>query len=249
MNMLRLEFYKARRKHYWLIVAAMSGMQALWLIWAFRRIDARDLVQGYLESLYQFTMLNSIVLPVMTAVLVSRLCDIEHKGSALKVLFTMQPSGTLFDAKFLCAGIHLAAAVGFQIAVILLMGHVKGFGSPTPTEDFVLYFGSQLLCSLFLALFLQILALRHVNQFIPLAAGLITGFLGLMAMFFPAWVMRLVPSAYYGLLSTVHMDWDRAAGIVTYYRAPFPVADCALLTTALVILYWFGRKSFVKREV
>lgn len=249
MRGLRLEFHKARRKRYWLIVAAMSGMQALWLIWAFRRMDAHGLAQGYLNSLYQFAMLNSIVLPVMTAVLVSRMCDIEHKGSALKVLFTMQSSGVLFDAKFLCAGIHLAAAVGFQTAVILLMGRVKGFASPTPAADFVLYFGSQLLCSLFLALFLQIIALRYVNQFIPLAAGLIIGFLGLMAMFFPAWVMRLVPSAYYGLLSTVRLDWDRAAGIATYYRAPFPIADGALLTAALAILYWFGRKSFVKREV
>jgi len=249
MNALRLEFYKARRKHYWLIVAAMTGTQALWLMRAMRRMDAHGLVQGYLNCLYQFPMLNSIVLPVMIAALVSRMCDVEHKGGALKVLFTMQPSGILFDAKFFCAGIHLAAAVGFQIAVILLLGRAKGFGAAPPTTDLILYFASQLLCSLFLALFLQILALRYINQFIPLVAGLITGFLGLMAMFFPVWVMRLVPSAYYGLLSTVHMDWNRAAGIVTYYRVPFPIADCALLLAALAILYWFGRKSFANREV
>ncbi|MEL7567239.1 MAG: ABC transporter permease [Dehalobacterium sp.] len=249
MNALRLEFYKARRKHYWLIVAAMTGTQAMWLIWAMRSMDTRDLAQGYLNCLYQFPILNSIVLPVMIAVLVSRMCDIEHKGGALKMLFTMQPPSTLFTAKFLCAGIHLAGAVGFQTAVILLMGHAMGFSSAPPAADFVMYFASQLLCSLFLELFLQILALRYINQFIPLVAGLITGFLGLMAMFFPAWVMRLVPSAYYGLLSTVHMDWDRATGIVTYYQITFPIADCALLTAALAILYWFGHKNFAKKEV
>ncbi len=249
MKALKLEFYKARRKRYWLIAAAISAVQALWLIWGLRNMDASQLAQGYLHSLYQFAVLNSIVLPVMTGVLVSRMCDIEHKGSALRTLFTMQPSGSLFDAKFFCAGIHLAAVVGFQIATILMVGQIKGFSTPKPAGALVWYFGSQLLCSLFLALFLQILALRHINQFIPLSAGLITGFLGLMAMFFPEGVMRLVPSAYYGLLSPVHMDWNRAARTVSYYQVPFPIMDCMLLTAALVILYWFGRKQFMKREV
>lgn len=249
MNVLKLEFYKARRKRYWLIVGAISAVQALWLIWSLRNMDASKLAGGYLNSLYQFAVLNSIVLPVMIAVLVSRMCDIEHKGSNLKILFTMQPPGSLFDAKFFCAGIHIAAVVGLQIGVILLVGQIKGFVPPRPDSALIWYFGSQLLCSLFLVLFLQIIALRHINQFIPMSVGLITGFLGLMAMFFPEWVMRLVPSAYYGLLSPVHMDWNRAARTVSYYQAPFPVIDGALLTAALVILYWFGRKQFVKREV
>lgn len=84
MNALRLEFYKAHRKRYWLIVAAMTGAQALWLIWAMRRMDADGLAQGYLECLYQFPILNSIVLPVMISVLVSRMCDIEHKGCSFE---------------------------------------------------------------------------------------------------------------------------------------------------------------------
>lgn len=249
MSALGIEFYKARHKHYGLIAAAMAGIPALWLVWAMRNMDAYDLAQGYRECLYQFPILNSIVLPVMIAVLVSRMCDIEHKGGALKVLFTMQPSGTLFNAKFICTGVYLAVAIGIQIVVILLMGHLKGFGDTLPIMPFVLYFISQLLCSLFLALLIQILALRYVNQFIPLAGGLITGFLGLMAMFFPAWVMRLVPSAYYGLLSTVNMDWNQAERIVTYYQVPFPIADSAVLVAALGILYWLGRKNFSKREV
>lgn len=248
MNALRLEFYKARRKRYLLLVAAMSAAQALWLAWALRGMETNELTQGYLNCLYQFPMLNAIVLPVMIAALVSRMCDMEHKGDTLKALFTMERSGALFDAKFICTAAYLAVATGLQIAVMLLMGHAKGFAA-VPVTDFVLYFISQLLCSLFLALFLQILALRYVNQFIPLAAGLIAGFLGLMAMFFPPWFMRLVPSAYYGLLSTVHLNWDKAAGLVEYYRAPFSIGDCALLAAALVLLYWFGRKSFVKREV
>lgn len=249
MNTLRLEFYKARRKHYWLVVASVIGAQVLWLAWAMRSKEAHDLAEGYVDCLYQLPLLNSIVLPVMIAVLVSRMCDIEHKGGALKKLLTMQPSGALFDAKFLCAAIHLAAAIGIQIAVIFLIGHAKGFGSAPLTVDFFLYFVSQMLSSLFLSLFLQILALRYVNQFIPMSAGLITGFLGLTAMFFPPWVMRLVPSAYYGLLSTVQMHWEKGVDFVEFYRVPFPTADCALLTVAFVILYWFGRKNFEKREV
>ncbi len=89
-----------------------------------------------------------------------------------------------------------------------------------------------MLCSLFLALFLQILALRYVNQFIPLAAGLITGFLGLMAMFFPAWSCGLCPAPITGCF---HGSFGLEPGCAHRDVLPdaVPIADFALLAAAL----------------
>ena len=175
---LSVEWRKARRRRLWLPVAALVAMQGLWLAWAVRGMDAAEAAQGYLGCLYQLPMMNAIVMPVAAAVLVSRLCDMEHRGDAFKQLFTMQPAHGLFDAKLVLGGAWLLAAVVGQLAAIRLVGSWKGFTDALTTGDVLCYLGGQFLVSLFLALLLQVLALRFKNQFIPLAAGLILAFWG-----------------------------------------------------------------------
>ena len=84
---LSVEWRKARRRRLWMPVAALVAMQGLWLAWAVRGMDAAEAAQGYLGCLYQLPMMNAIVMPVAAAVLVSRLCDMEHRGDAFKQLF------------------------------------------------------------------------------------------------------------------------------------------------------------------
>ena len=173
----------------------------------------------------------------------------EHKGNALKTLFTMEKPGSLFAAKFVLTGLYLLFAVMLQAASFLLIGGMYGFTETPPVSDLLLYTLSQWLASLFLALVIEILSLRYVNQFIPLVCGLIGGFLGLMALFFPPSVMRLVPSAYYGLLSTVRMNWEPATRATEFYYIPFSVWDCLLLVTVGVAVFIIGTVRFQKREV
>ena len=246
---LSVEWKKARRRRLWLPVAALVAMQGLWLAWAVRGMDMQEAAQGYLGCLYQLPMMNAIVMPVAAAVLVSRLCDMEHRGDTFKQLFTMQPACALFDAKLVLGGAWLLAAVAGQLAAIRQVGAWKGFTDVLTAGDALCYLGGQFLVSLFLALLLQALSLRYKNQFIPLAAGLILGFLGLMSMFFPPAVMRLSPAAYYGLLSNVRMVWDRDTRVVTYFRQPFSWGDLGLLAAAMAALYLWGRRDFVNREV
>lgn len=75
-----MEFRKIRRRKVWVIVAALISVQILWSLWEIDRMDAHDLSQGWMYFLYQFPLLNSIMMPVIAAVVASRLCDIEHKG-------------------------------------------------------------------------------------------------------------------------------------------------------------------------
>ena len=65
-----------------------------------------------------------------------------------------------------------------QLAAIRLVGAWKGFTDVLTIGDALCYLGGQFLVSLFLALLLEVLALRYKNQFIPLAAGLILAFWG-----------------------------------------------------------------------
>ena len=158
---LSVEWKKARRRRLWLPVAALVAMQGLWLAWAVRGMDMQEAAQGYLGCLYQLPMMNAIVMPVAAAVLVSRLCDMEHRGDTFKQLFTMQPARGLFDAKLALGGAWLLAAVAGQLAAIRLVGAWKGFSDALTMGDVLCYLGGQFLVSLFLALLLQALSLRY----------------------------------------------------------------------------------------
>lgn len=249
MTSLRLEFKKIKRKHFPLIVLGTIGLQCLWLLWSFRNATPAALAQGYTSCFYQLPIINAIILPLFISVLVSRLCDLEHKGHGLKALLPIQKAGRLFDAKFICTACYLFMALVLQTAIIYVLGMVIGFTDQPLIIDFTIYFISQFLVSLFVTALIQIVALKFVNQFIPLIVGLISGFLGLTSMFFPGWLMRFVPSAYYGLLSNIQMDWNRSTRVVTYFHGNYSVPDFILIIGMLAIVYLSGRYFFTRREV
>lgn len=249
MKPFLLECHKSQRKRIWLVMLAMVLFEGLWMIVGFHRSGPRDRAQGYALCLYQAAILNAIVLPVLISVLASRVCDMEHKGSALKSLLTMQKPGSLFDAKFAFIALHMAAAVLLQTGSFLLIGKVYGFTAAVPVRELLLYPWTQLLPSLFFALLIQALSLSFVNAFIPLVAGLIGGFLGLMSLFFSPWIARFVPSSYFGLLSTVGMNWDEETRIVDYFYKSFPIWDFLVLLSATAIVYLVCRRRFANREV
>ena len=76
-----------------------AGAQLLWFGAYLTRQDEADLVQGWMLLLYNLAMIDAIVLPVSVATLASKSCELEHKGSTLKLLETMASPGSLYGAK------------------------------------------------------------------------------------------------------------------------------------------------------
>lgn len=249
MLAFRLEMQKAKHMRYWLMALALAVGQGLWFSWVVSKSQAEQLRQGYMGALQQFPVINTIVMPVLIAVLVSRMCDMEHCGHTFKQLFTMQRPAALFNAKLALCAVYVAAVTVMQGAVILLAGHMRGFLDAPPARHFACFLLSQFSVGVLLAALLQGIALRFHNQFVTLAAGLVLGFLGLMCGFFPPAVQRLTPVAYYLRLETIGYTWDETSRITTYFSLPFSWADYALLWAMLGAVYALGRKSFVSREV
>ena len=63
--------------------------------------------EGYFNLLFQLPLLNTIFLPLILAVMASRICDAENKGNTYKLLCTMQEKKKIFDAKLLLGGIYI----------------------------------------------------------------------------------------------------------------------------------------------
>lgn len=246
---LSVEFRKVRYKKIWMIAGALIGFQLLWLLWNLRRMDAQALNRGWMVCLYQLPVLNAIFMPVLTAVVASRLSDAEHRGRTFKLLGTVMPTGRLFDAKYLCGSFYILSVSLLQLGVLLLTGYVKGFAGPVPMTRMGYQLLFTLCASLTLLLFQQILSLLFVNQLIPLAAGLLGGFAGLFMMYLPEEFSKLTIWGYYGVLMLVGINWDRQTRIVDYYWREPDWTGFILLAAMFLVIYITGRILFTRKEM
>ncbi len=246
---LLVEFSKARRRKVWLVVAAMIAAQLVWALWALQRMDARDLEQGWMFSLYQFPLLNSIMMPVIAAVIASRLCDAEHKGQTFRLLRTIMPAGELFDVKFLSGTVYIAAAALLQTTVILIMGKAAGYGGEIPLENIVYYLFFTIAVSSTILLLQQALSLLWVNQMVSLTVGLLGGFIGLFSLFLPQSFQKFFLWSYFGVLMFVRMDWDRATRITDLHWTQVDWSGFATLVGMFLMIYVVGRTLFVRKEL
>lgn len=99
MKLLRLEFYKCRRRKILLVCAAVLAVELIWMGAFLARQDEEDFQQGWLILLYNLAMVDAIVLPLSVATMASRNCELEHKGCTWKVLETMVSAGSIYTAK------------------------------------------------------------------------------------------------------------------------------------------------------
>ncbi|TEB05688.1 ABC-2 family transporter protein [Pelotomaculum schinkii] len=246
---LAMEFQKIRRRRVWLIVAALIIVQILWSLWGVRGMDAHDLSQGWMYFLYQFPLLNSIMMPVIAAVVASRLCDIEHKGQTLKLLNTVMPAGRLFAAKFLCGSLYMLAAVLLQVVVIIAVGRLVGFAGSPPLAKLFYYLLFTTAVNLTILLLQQVLSLLFRNQMIALAVGIIGSFAGLFILYFPQSLERFLLWGYYGVLMFVGMNWDRATRVTDFYYVPIDWAGFVTLIIVFCVMYIIGRALFIRKEM
>ena len=249
MSTLGLEFFKCRRRKILLVGLALIAAQLFWIFTSIVRMDAEDLRQGWLWLLYDLAMVDSFMLPLATAVIASRNCEIEHRGSTLKSLETLTTPGRLYNVKLLWVAIVLAILLLVRTALFLGVGYYEAFPGPIPYRAWAVFTVVSWLVSMMLYTLQQGLSLRFANQAVPLIVGLAGSFLGLMGLFFPNAVQRLLPWSYYGLFSQVAMDWDKATRVTTFlWRQPQPL-DIALFICWFLVFFIVGRTLFVRKEV
>ena len=249
MSTLKLEFFKCRRRKIFLVGLALMVAQLLLMYTSILRWEPEDFRQGWMWMLYSLAMLDSFMLPLATAVIASRNCELEHKGSTLKILETLTTPGKIYNAKLLWGAIVLAILMLIRSALFLGVGYYEAFPGTMPYRTFAVFTFVSWIVSLMLYTLQQGLSLRFANQAVPLVIGIAGSFLGLVGLFFPSAVQRLLPWSYYGLFSLVTMQWDKATRYTEYFwRAPEPL-DIALFVCWFLVFFIVGRTLFVRKEV
>lgn len=220
MKSLSLELQKTKRHVMWLVMAALLAVQCLWFIYA--EGDNKDLVQGWLILLYNFPLLNSIMVPTFIAMVASRLIDIEHKGSGWKLLETMQSKFSIYFGKVIYGFCYLFCFSVFQLLMMITLGFFFGYHGSPDIWAVVLYFVQTFTISFILFLLQMIIAILFSNQAVSLCVGICGSMAGLFLMFMPWNLLKsIIPWGHFGAAMFVGMDWNEATRECTYYYASY----------------------------
>ncbi len=210
------ELQKARRRHDLLLCLLVPLVMVVW-VGGLRPASPDELANGYSALFYSIPVVNVLMLPVMMAVLASRLWDMEVKGNTQKLLYTLQSRQSLFAGKAVFGLLEVLLTTTLELLAVRLLGLVQGYTEAFPAGQF----GYLALCTLavngmlFLSEFL--LMLRFENPLPALCVGIIGSLVGLFSAFMPAVVSYFVPWGYYVPLSSYEVCfWDQASHTVRY---------------------------------
>lgn len=249
----RAEQKKQRYRKVWLVPLGFLSILALWMSVLMHNFTTEDLAKGYQWLFYQLSLLNAIFLPVMLAVVASRLCDMEIKGNTLKLLYTLEKSGRFYDIKFLAEIRYLLLFSSGEILVILLLGRLFGITEPVRLLPFAEHFLAVSAVGAVLLGFQHLLSLMSDNQILPLCAGLAGSFLGLFSMFFPRAVNLCIVWGYFSIFSVSGISWGdvpEGADYMDYMQyVDFPLPGFLLFTAAGILLYLLEKEVFKRKEV
>lgn len=249
MKDLKVEYRKHKRMGVWLLTPAFLAVLSLWVSIVYRTPTEQRLAQGYSNLFYQMPLLNCVVMPVMIAVLASRLCDMEVKGSTFRLLFTLQKKSSFYDLKFCSEAVHLLWFALGEGCVILLFGRLFHFTESLSLSLLCRHMGITFLVSLVILSLQHMLSLLSANQIVPLLVGLAGSFLGLFSLYFPTEVSRFVLWSYFGAFLPFGMNWDQATRITTFYPIPFPTKTLVGFVLFGILFYFVCRFIFLKKEV
>lgn len=244
-----VEFKKTR--HLKTILIPLSFLAVLFLMSAFTYHDATDyeIAQGCASLFYELPLYNCILMPIMLAILSSRLCDMELKGQTLKLLYTLQEKKSFYDWKYLHEAFYLLLFSCGEGLLFPLCKKLFGFTQSVSWGLICRHVGITLIVGAVILTLQHILSLCSQNQILPLITGLFGSFLGLFSMFFPATFARLVLWGYFGAFPIYGMEYDAAARLCTYYEVPFSTGLFIRFTLFGIVFYFICRHIFLKKEV
>lgn len=220
LQALHAEWQKARRRHDLVLCLAFAVILYLWL-GSTAPTGQDELANAYSALFYGVPIINTILLPVLMAVLASRLWDVEVKGYTAKLLYTLQSRSSLFFGKAVFGLGEIVLMVALEAAVLLLLGHTQGYTEAFPSGQFA-YLNLCTLTVCIMLYFLELLlALCFSNPLPAVCVGIIGALLGLFSAFMPQIASYFVPWGYFVPLCSYEVKvWDQASHTVLYGTRP-----------------------------
>ncbi len=252
ISLFKCEFMKTRRRYVFMTAWAIL---AAFLAWIYPRHQSADLLRlGWMENLYELPLVNAIFMPLLSIIVSSRLCDIEHKGYMLKQLAVTEKRGKIYDAKLIYGLAIMMSCVMISWGMTIAFGYHVGYQGGVPIKLYLFYLLFTAVPTISVYLFQYTLSLCFKNQAIPFFVGAMGTFLGTFSMFLPQfpWLRRSLIWGYYGALSFVGLfGWTKEN---RYQYAHFDVIGIDWLSFIILVfvcvgMYLIGREIFKRKEL
>ncbi|MBY7142614.1 ABC transporter permease [Virgibacillus sp. NKC19-3] len=250
LKMLRLEFFKIRRKKIWLMMILFLMVEMFSAFISASQSIANNPEDARWESIiYLVSSMNGLFMPILTAIVVSRICDMEHKGDTWKMLVaTNVKRGKLFSAKYICSNILLLVVLIVQTVFMVLYGNLNNFSGSFPFHLLIPFLGGALITTLVVTAIQQWISLAIKNQAFALCLGMIGAFIGMTAAMFPSSIRHLFIWAYYLDLSPVSYSYTESLGMV-YVPESLNVPLIIAALVMLAVFYHLGRIQLNRQEI
>ncbi|MGG4147170.1 ABC transporter permease [Paenibacillus algorifonticola] len=246
-----LECYKLRRRYVGMTVLLMIGVEMGWAFMATSMSIARNPDQASWEPLIAMTAsLNGLFAPILAAICVSRICDMEHKGNTWKLLLSMSVKRErLYAAKYGCVALILLLACIVQILALIAFGKMNGFEEAVPIMLLGRLLAGTMAAHLAVIALQQWLSMALKNQAFALCLGMLGGFIGMAADLFPSAIRPLFIWSYYSGLSPVAQSYtdNQLEFIARDLGAGLPMLGLLLFMGLLI--YGAGRWHISRQEV
>lgn len=249
IRVLKLEFYKIRRKKIGLMLLLLLAAEMMWAFMSTSVSISRNPDQAVWASiLFTTSSLNGLFMPMMTAIVVSRLCDMEHKGSTWKLLGALDVSrGRLYAAKYGCAAVLLLLVAALQAMLMTAFGLTQGFTDKFPVEWMVRYIAGTTLVSLAAASVQQWISMTVRNQAFALCLGMLGSFVGLTGALFPEAVRQWLIWAHYLELGPVTLRYADAVG--SFAAQSWSPGVAAFAAGTALVCFIFGSLHAGRKEL
>lgn len=216
MNGIALEFFKLRRRRVLLMIVLFLSVEIIWAFINVRNSFTRTPDSAGWEGIITtISSMNGLFLPILSAIVVSRIVDMEHKGETWKLLWSLAVNrNLLYAAKYVCAASLLLVAVLLQTLAIPGIGYATDLETPIPYALLFQFLSGTVLINLVIIALQQWVSLAVKNQAFALCLGMIGGFFGMTANLFPVFVRRLLIWSNYTALSPVTFSYGN--GTIRY---------------------------------
>lgn len=245
---LGLEYFKIRHKKIGLMLTLFVLVEILWASMTIQRsLDSNPNHAVWESVIFGISSLNGLFMPIISAIVVSRICDMEHKGSTWKMFVATNVNrGHLYAAKYLCTNSLLLCGILAQTLLMILFGLLKDLGVPSLAmlSQFIL---GTLLTTLAITALQQWISLAIQNQTFALCLGMLGGFIGMTAGLFPATYRHIFIWSYYLELSPVMYHYTESSGIYMAQPVNTGFAVAALIMTFL--FYIAGAIHVTRQEI
>ncbi|MDQ0723061.1 ABC transporter permease [Paenibacillus xylanexedens] len=249
MKALSLEYYKIRRKRIWVMLSLFLAAEMIWASMSMSISISRSAANASWEALiFSIASMNGLFLPIISAIVVSRICDMEHKGNTWKMLMTTNIGRNhVYTAKYICANSLILYGILAQAVFIVGFGLSKNISGPLPFSLLMQFVIGTLLTTLAITALQQWLSLTVRNQAFALCLGMLGGFIGTTSGLFPAGVRHLFIWSYYMDLNPVTYIYSATSG--TYVSGMLPVGLFLAALLMAAIFYFAGNIHASRKEI